>query len=126
MTTRNGAVINMNPAGFRMLGYVAAEDSVIGKSFKDFFTSESDWLTVKDAVERNGLISNAEIDLKHKDDRSIRSLVSGSLDRGSSTGEDTIHFLVKDIEQRRLIEEQIAQADKLASLGLLSAGFAQQ
>ncbi len=126
MTTRNGAVINMNPAGFRMLGYVAAEDSVIGKSFKDFFTSESDWLTVKDAVERNGFISNAEIDLKHKDDRSIRSLVSGSLDRGSSTGEDTIHFLVKDIEQRRLIEEQIAQADKLASIGQLSAGIAHE
>jgi PAS domain S-box-containing protein len=126
MTTRDGAVINMNPAGFRMLGYAAAEDYVIGKSFKDFFTSESDWLTVKDAVERSGFISNAEIDLKHKDERSIRSLVSGSLDRGSSTGEDTIHFLVKDIEQRRLIEEQIAQADKLASIGQLSAGIAHE
>ena len=126
MTTRDGVVINMNPAGYTMLGYDETEDSLIGKSFKDFCTSESDWLTVKDAVERNGFISNAEIGLKHKDERSIRSLVSGSLDQGLSANEDTIHFLVKDIEQRRLIEEQIAQADKLASIGQLSAGIAHE
>jgi len=75
---------------------------------------------------RNGFISNAEIVLKHKDERSLRSLVSGSLDKSLSAAEDTIHFLVKDIEQRRLIEEQIAQADKLASIGQLSAGIAHE
>ena len=126
MTTRDGVVINMNPAGYSMLGFVEKDDPLIGKSFKDFCASESEWLTVKDAVVRNGFISNAEIVLKHKDERSLRSLVSGSLDKGLSTAEDTIHFLVKDIEQRRLIEEQIAQADKLASIGQLSAGIAHE
>ena len=126
MTTRDGVVINMNPAGYSMLGYAEGDESLNGKSFKDFCTSESDWLTVQDAVERSGFISNAEIDLKHRDERSIRSLVSGSLDQGLSAHEDTIHFLVKDIEQRKLIEEQIAQADKLASIGQLSAGIAHE
>lgn len=126
MTTRDGVVINMNPAGYSMLGFVEKDDSLIGKSFKDFCTSESEWLTVKDAVVHNGFISNAEIVLKHKDERSLRSLISGSLDKGLFAAEDTIHFLVKDIEQRRLIEEQIAQADKLASIGQLSAGIAHE
>jgi len=40
--------------------------------------------------------------------------------------EDTIHFLVKDIEQRRLMEKQMAQAEKLASIGQLSAGVAHE
>ena len=34
--------------------------------------------------------------------------------------------MVKDIEQRRQVEEQIAQADKLASIGQLSAGIAHE
>jgi signal transduction histidine kinase len=97
-----------------------------GASFKDFFALQSDWLVIKDAIEQDGYIANAEIQLKHQDGKQIRSLVSGSVDKGVSDTEDTVHFLVKDIEQRRLIEEQIAQADKMASIGQLSAGIAHE
>jgi PAS domain S-box-containing protein len=126
MTTRDGVIINMNPAGYAMLGYDESDDSLIGVSFTDFCARESDWMTVKNEIEHNGFISNAEVGLKNRDEGSIRSLVSGSLDRGLSDNDDTIHFLVKDIEQRKLIEEQIAQADKLASIGQLSAGIAHE
>jgi PAS domain S-box-containing protein len=126
MTTRDGVLINMNPAGYAMLGYDETDDSLIGALLKDFCASESDWTKVKDEIERKGFISNAEVDLKHRDEGSIRSLISGSLDRGLSANDDTIHFHVKDIEQRKLTEEQIAQADKLASIGQLSAGIAHE
>ncbi len=126
MTSRDGVIINMNPAGYAMLGYDESDDSLIGASFKDFCASQSDWMTVKNEIEHKGFISNAEVGLKNRDGGSIRSLISGSLDRGLSDSDDTIHFLVKDIEQRKLIEEQIAQADKLASIGQLSAGIAHE
>ena len=48
------------------------------------------------------------------------------MDRSRNDQKDTIHYLVKDIEQRRLMELQIAQADKMASLGQLSAGVAHE
>jgi two-component system NtrC family sensor kinase len=53
------------------------------------------------------------------------ALVSGSLDR-SASGTDTVHLLIKDIEQRRQMERQLAQTDKLASIGEFSAGIAHE
>jgi PAS domain S-box-containing protein len=126
VTRRNGSIIDMNPAGYQILGYESTDKSLAEKSIDEFFVTATDWSSVKQSIEQNGFISNAEVSLKHRDERPIRALVSGSLDKGFSDKEDTIHFLVKDIEQRRLIEEQIAQADKLASIGQLSAGIAHE
>ena len=126
VTKKDGRILNVNPAAFSMLGYDETQISFYDNSFKIFFASASDWNSIKDSIEQHGFVSNLEIELKHNDDRHIRSLVSANLDKGLSEKEDTIHFLVKDIEQRRQVEEQIAQADKLASIGQLSAGIAHE
>jgi len=126
VTTRDGTVLNMNPAGFVMLGYPDTDPTVIKKPIIQFFDRPSDWHKVMENIDQTGFVSSAEVDLTNRHGRNVRALVSGTLDRGVSDREDTIHFLVKDIEQRRQIEEQIAQADKLASIGQLSAGIAHE
>jgi two-component system NtrC family sensor kinase len=126
VTQKDGSIVNMNPAGFIMLGYDEAQISFYGNSFETFFADASDWNSIRNAIAQSGLVSNLEVALKHKGGRLIRSLVSANLVKGLSEKEDTIHFLVKDIEQRRQVEEQIAQADKLASIGQLSAGIAHE
>jgi len=126
VTGRDGTIINMNPAGYKIFGYKDSAVSLEQKSFADFFAVSADWQEIKSLIENHGFVSNAEVSLKYSEDKQIRVLVSGSFDEGRSDREATIHFLVKDIEQRRLVEEQIAQADKLASIGQLSAGIAHE
>jgi PAS domain S-box-containing protein len=126
VTRKDGRIVDMNPAGFTMLGYDENRTSLYDSSFADFFAETSDWNSIQESIERNGFVSNLEVELKHNDAQPIRSLVSANLDKALSEKEDTIHFLVKDIEQRRMVEEQIAQADKLASIGQLSAGIAHE
>ena len=124
VSKKDGLIVDMNPAGYKMLGYNKSEFFDKEKYFQNVFAKDADWTTIQKTLEEKGFISSFEIELKRKDDSHIRCLLSGSLDRDSSETEDTIHFLVKDIEQRKLIENQMAQTDKLASIGQLSAGIA--
>ena len=122
---KDGTIVDVNPAGREMLGLSAPGAENRRHHFTGFFVRASDWHNVLTRLEQHGFVSNAEIELLRKHNR-IRTLLSGSLDRGLGSQPDTIHFLVKDIEQKRLTEEQIAQADKLASIGQLSAGIAHE
>jgi PAS domain S-box-containing protein len=126
VTRPDGTIINMNPAGYDILGLEKDDDSPSRKNFADFFVHAAEWQAVKRALARHAFVANAEVSFKHKADHQIRVLVSASRDVGLSDKEDTIQFFVRDIEQRRQIEEQIAQADKLASIGQLSAGIAHE
>jgi len=126
VTQPDGTIINLNPAGCKLLGYKEPVSSFSDNSFADFFVKASDWHRIRKTIEQQSFISNAEVSLEDTDGKQIRVLVSGSLDKGFSDRDATIHFLVKDIEQRRIVEEQIAQADKLASIGQLSAGIAHE
>jgi len=126
VTRPDGRIIDMNPAGYDILGYEKVDGSLSRKTFADFFVNDAQWQAVSGAIRRHAFISNAEVSLKHNGGKQIRVLVSAGRDMGFSDKEDTIHFFVRDIEQRRQIEEQIAQADKLVSIGQLSAGIAHE
>ena len=126
VTSQNGMILNMNPAGYQMLGYDPSDSPCVGKHLAVFFPEKSDWQTIRASIADMGFISNVEIEMQHRGQRPIRTLISGSLDNRPSENEPTIHFLIKDIEKRRQIEDQITQADKLASIGQLSAGIAHE
>jgi len=108
VTAPNGRVVEMNPAGYQMLGFQSLKNENGEANFRDFFSSPKDCEGILSSINAKGFVSNIEMDLKHTDGRRIRSLISGSLDQGAAERDSTIHFLVKDIEARRRIEEQIA------------------
>jgi PAS domain S-box-containing protein len=126
VTEIDGTIVDMNPAGCEMMGLQSEAVSFAKAHFRNFFDAAADWNTIAATVGASGFVSNFETILKDANGRAIRVLVSGSVDRGLSEREETVHFWVKDIENRLRIEEQIAQADKLASIGQLSAGIAHE
>ncbi|MGD9182555.1 MAG: ATP-binding protein [Desulfobacterales bacterium] len=123
---KDGLIVDLNPVGKNILGYPESDGSLDGRRFQEFFSRQTYWNQILHTIEAQGFISNFEADLKHRNGMTIRALISGSLDKGPEDEEDTIHFLVKDIEQRRVMEKQMAQAEKLASIGQLSAGVAHE
>ncbi|MDF1593126.1 MAG: ATP-binding protein [Desulfobacterales bacterium] len=123
---KDGKVVDLNPAGHAMLGIDAADRSITGCLFQQFFSKEEDWNAIQQKINQRGFVLNFETDFKVRDGANIRALISGSFDKGLSQDEDTVLFLVKDIEERRSMEKQLAQADKLASIGQLSAGIAHE
>jgi PAS domain S-box-containing protein len=116
----------INPAGVEMTGY-ARDDMVIGPMrLRDFFALESEWDRIQKLIELNEYILNEETDFLRSDKSTILVLITGGVDYGAFGCEKTYHFIIKNINDRRQMEQQIVQADKLAALGELSAGVAHE
>ena len=123
---KEGTILDINPSGKKMLGWENAHDDAGPRSFQDYFCDPGQWGKIAVTVLRQGFISNTEVDLKMAAEGRRRVLLSGGLAEGYTGEEGTLHFLVKDIEQQHLMREQMAQADKLASIGELSSGIAHE
>ncbi len=126
VTDADGVILDINPAGQAMLGYPGQGLSLSGRPLEAFIAAPAELGSIQEALSLKGFVANREMELKHQDGRRIRCLVSAGIDSRSSDAKEAVHLLIRDIEQRRQIEEQIAQADKLASIGELSAGIAHE
>jgi PAS domain S-box-containing protein len=126
VSTQDGHVLELNPVGYRMLGIGDERDSLRELRFADFFADQSDWQKLLAAIDRQGFAASFEADLRSRDGRKVRALISATPGRESPGSGVTLHFMVKDIEKQRRMREQMAQADKLASIGELSAGIAHE
>lgn len=124
VTDLNGDIVDLNPAGYTILGVETA--NLEKKNFQAFFAVPKDWERLLGNTLTDGYVLNTELELKRLDGRHLRALISSSLGRAPQGQAETIHFLVKDVEQLRQMREQMVQADKLASIGQLSAGIAHE
>jgi PAS domain S-box-containing protein len=121
-----GAITDINPAGCRMLGFADGAAAPKGENVTAFFERKRDWEFVKASVLRDGFVLNAEVVLRRLNGEGMHALISAGLDTDAPGKEPTIHFLIRDIQERHMMREQMAQADRLASIGQLSSGIAHE
>ena len=126
VTQKDGTIKDINPAGVKMIA--CSEDAPLAESenIRSFFADPGEWDALREKLNQNGFTSNEEINIRTKEGMIRRTLVSSGLDEAKNEDESTLHFMVKDIENRKMMEQQIAQADKLASIGQLSSGIAHE
>jgi two-component system NtrC family sensor kinase len=122
---KTGQVLDLNPAGFRLLG-LRTQNGIDGLRLPACFYDPSDWRRLVTQFESQGFISSTEIDLITADGTRRRVVLSASPATEENAAGGTIYFLIKDIEDQRQMRAQMAQADKLASIGELSAGIAHE
>jgi len=119
-------VIEINQAGLTLTGYEKGEMLENKMGFKDFMAQEAEWKRIRSLLEIHEYILNEETDFLRADRNQVRVLVTGGVDYGAFGCGKTFHFIIKNINDRKQMEQQIAQADKLAALGELSAGVAHE
>jgi len=118
----SGQLLDANPALLAMLGYSAAQE-LLGKHLGALYADTRQWFELADhlrsAVTFNGLI----VEWKRRDDTSTVVRISG---RAVSNGgkEGTFDLFAEDVTERRALEQQLRQSQKMEAVGRLAGGIA--
>ncbi len=123
---RDGRILYVNPEGVRRLGYTASEE-LVGRSVADI-THPDDRAEVASRLAR---IAATGEPLELREDRFLKrdgSTVTAEVVALQMTfdGAPAIVALSRDVTEQKQLQAQLAQADRLASMGLIAAGVAHE
>src|SRR5262245_24280513 len=120
-TTADGAVRDCNEAFARMLGY--AREEVLALNAAALWQSPADRAVYVARLRAARVLTDYELCLRRKDGRPAWLLGNVSMiDRGYGPAE--IQGIYIDVTERRQLEEQVRQAQKLEAVGQLAGGIA--
>src|SRR5712671_2225771 len=113
ITTSDGAILDVNPALVRMLGYDSKED-VLKRQVQEIFVDRTERKTIKEQVERQPLIQGQEITLIRKDGTSIVCLNTAAAVRDNGGRVVRYQGALMDITERREMERRLHQQQECA------------
>jgi PAS domain S-box-containing protein len=124
MSTPDGALININPAGLELFGFQSKEEALAISSVKDLYYNAAHRHAFKEEIERKGFVKDYEIVYKRKDNEPIIAQVTATLVRDKAGKIAAYRGIVRDITDKKRLEQQLAQAQKMEAIGTLAGGIA--
>ena len=121
-TTIDGRLLNCNPAFARMLGYDQPSD-LDGLRVTAIWAAIGDRGSIMERVKQQGQVSNQEAEWRCRDGSHITVLANITLTT-LEDGNPALETTVVDLTEHKRLEEQLRQAQKMESLGLLAGGIA--
>src|SRR5271154_5666421 len=113
VTTPSGAILDVNPALVRMLGYDSKSD-LLARTVPEVFTDREERKSVKHEVETDPMPQGREITLLRKDGTSIACLNTAAAVRGPSGDVVRYQGSLMDITERRNMERRLHQQQEFA------------
>jgi|HubBroStandDraft_6_1064221.scaffolds.fasta_scaffold08768_4 two-component system cell cycle sensor histidine kinase/response regulator CckA len=119
----DGRFLDVNPALIGMLGYDSAHDVLSLDPKKDVFVDPAEYTRLVDEFRRSGRMDGFEVRWKRKDAAIITVRISGRA-VASDEPTDVLEAIAEDITERRVLEDQFRQAQKMEAVGRLAGGIA--
>jgi PAS domain S-box-containing protein len=113
MITPDGAILDVNPALVRMLGYDSKEE-LLKKRVAEIFIDPAERKAVREQVERQSLVQGREITLVRKDGTSIVCLNTAAAVRDNSGSITRVQGALMDITERRAMEHRLHQQQEFS------------
>lgn len=119
-----GRFLDVNPALITMLAYGSAEEVLLLDPEKDIFAHSEEHNRLIEEFRRTGRLDGIEMKWKRKDGTLITVRISGRAVSSADEPADVLEAIAEDVTDRRVLEDQFRQAQKMEAVGRLAGGVA--
>jgi len=119
-----GQFLDVNPALIGMLGYNSALEVLALDPQNDVFLNPGEYTRLVDEFRRTGRMDGFEARWKRKDGSAITVRISGRAVATEDEPADVLEAIAEDITERRVLEDQFRQSQKMEAVGRLAGGIA--
>ncbi len=125
-SSREGKFLECNEAMVEMLGYGSKEEVLAIDLARDLYLDAADRLEFQRRIESHGYVKDYEVQFKKKTGEPLTVLLTAHV-RKDRTGKVLgYQGLFVNITERRRLEQQLFQSEKLAAMGRLTAQIAHE
>ena len=119
-----GRFLNVNPALVRMLGY-ESEAHLLGVDLAtDVYADPDERQRILGRFEAADVVEGVEVTWKRRDGGEILVRLSGRAVRRPGGTIECFETIAEDVTERRALEEQLRQSQKMEAIGQLTGGIA--
>jgi len=124
ISTPEGRFLDINQAGVELFGYSSKEELLKVNIADDLYCNPEDREQYKAVLAKHGFARDFESVIRHKDGRELIVLETARAEYDEEGKITKHHGFLRDITEKKHLENQLRQAQKLQSLGTLAGGIA--
>jgi two-component system cell cycle sensor histidine kinase/response regulator CckA len=123
ITTPDGKFIDINPAGVDLLGFSSKQNALHTK-VEDLYLDPDLRRIYSEIMAREGSMKDFEIEVRRKDGKKLIMLETSAAVRDTDGKIVAYRGIARDITKLKELQDQLLQAQKMETVGLLAGGVA--
>ncbi len=119
----DGTLLDVNPALVAMLGYSSRKELITLNLGRDIYENPAERAAIIGKARPNKRVEGVEVNWRRKDGKTIPVRMSGAAILSEDGAVSHYEVIVENITERRRLEAQYLQAQKMEAVGLLVGGI---